>query len=185
MRRQYFVIAIIELIAIGSMLSMLARSIESVAWADAIRGPSCSVTADSNILAGVLGPIPGEAPVWFASGSGGVWHREQPEKSILALARTASGRLRVEGHRLDKSGVLSFKREFDAPAHDVLEVLDPWHGSMRPGGPLVAQQFAFVPMYVVYPSAGCWELNVRVGSRTIRIITLLRTEVSAALDRKR
>ena len=56
------------------------------AWADAIRGPSCSVTADSNILAGVLGPIPGEAPVWFASGSGGVWHREQPEKSILALA---------------------------------------------------------------------------------------------------
>ena len=42
------------------------------------------------------------------------------------------------------------------------------------------QMYAFVPMYVYYPSAGCWELIARVGDRTVRIVTLLKTEVAAA-----
>ncbi len=44
--------------------------------------------------------------------------------------------------------------------------------SVTPGGatPEIMDRYAFVMMYLVYPSPGCWEINVRLGPHETRIV---------------
>jgi hypothetical protein len=63
-----------------------------------------------------------------------------------------------------------------------MDIADPWHDSMRPGGPSITERYAFVTTYIYYRSAGCWELIARVGDRELRVVTLLKTTVAAALE---
>jgi hypothetical protein len=153
----------------------------TASWTDAVRPPNCAVTPDTLLLPGIFGPVTGESPVWFVNGSTGVWRRRQPVKSVWVLSREVAGSLQLQGHRLDGLGELEFQRGTDGDIMRALDIADPWHDSMRPGGPSVMQRYSFVATYVYYPSAGCWELIARLGGREIRIVTLLKTEVAAAL----
>ena len=183
MKNVFTALVLAETTVVAGMIAAFFMHEPPVTWLDAVRPPQCAVTSDTLVLAHIFGPIPGESPVWFVTGSTGVWHRREPVKTILVLARTTAGSLRLHGHRLDGPGELAFQRDVDGDIARALEIVDPWHDSMRPGGPSVMQMYAFVPMYVYYPSAGCWELIARVGDRTVRIVTLLKTEVAAAFDR--
>jgi hypothetical protein len=95
-------------------------------------------------------------------------------KSVWVLSREVAGSLRLQGHRLDGLGELEFQRGTDGDIVRALDIADPWHDSMRPGGPSIMQRYSLVATYVYYPSAGCWELIARLGGREVRIVTLLK-----------
>jgi hypothetical protein len=154
----------------------------TVSWSDAIRSPRCVVTPNTLVLPGVFGPVPGESPVWFERGSAEVWHRREPLKSVLVLSREAAGALRLQGHRVDGSGELEFQRDTDGDVVRTLDIADPWHDSMRPGGANVTARYAFVATSVYYSSPGCWELVARLGDREVRIVTLVKTALAAAFE---
>jgi hypothetical protein len=177
--RATITLSVVTLVAVIAAEFLLREPTGS--WTDAVRPPSCAVTANTLLLPGIFGQVKGESPVWFVNGSTGVWRKREPVKSVWVLSREVAGSLRLQGHRLDGPGELQFQRGTDGDIVPALDIADPWHDSMRPGGPSVMQRYSFVATYVYYPSAGCWELIARLGGREVRIVTLLKTEVSAAL----
>ena len=138
---------------------------------------SCSPTASDDRLPGVVAPMTGQYPVWLVDGSGGAWQgAETRVKSLWVVARETEGRLRVQGRRLDAPGVMRFVTSADSDGSDTLIVADPAARSVVPAGaaPEVMQQYAFVPIYLRYPSPGCWELRAQLGDETVRIVQLIR-----------
>lgn len=132
----------------------------------------CDATPAENRLS-VVGPMIGIDPVWMVDAG---WSPREPAKTIWVLSRQATGSLHVTGHRLDGPGVLKFRFDFPGPITDALDVVDPWHRSMIPGGASreVMAAYAFVHGDVAYPAAGCWELTATVGNTTVRIVRDLR-----------
>jgi hypothetical protein len=181
MKPRIITVALTVAILVAAMAGAFLLYNATASWTDAIRPPRCAVKPETLVLSRIFGPVSGESPVWFVNGSTGVWRRREPVKSIWVLSRTATGALRLQGHRLDGPGELEFQSGTDSEIVRTLDIADPWHDSMRPGGRSAMERYAFVSMYVYYPSAGCWELVARLGDREVRIVILLKTEVAAAL----
>ena len=173
-------------VGVASVVALISGAFLSyeptVSWSDAIRSPRCAVTPNTLLLPNVFGSIPGESPVWFEKGSAEVWRRREPLKSVLVLSREAAGSLRLQGHRVDGAGELEFQHDIGGDIVRTLHIADPWHASMRPGGPYVTAKYAFVATYVYYSSPGCWELVARLGDREVRIVTLVKTALAAAFE---
>lgn len=134
--------------------------------------PTCNATPRQERLS-VIAPMAGEDPVWLVDGSFGLWQTaETPVKSVWVLARDVSGDLVVEGRLIGGMERVLFQSAVDGPRLERLTLEDPTNSSVAPGGatPEVLATYSFVPMYLVYPSAGCWEINVRLGSNTRQII---------------
>jgi hypothetical protein len=95
----------IILLGLPTFVVAMAASLSyepTVTWSDAIRPPRCAVTpANTHLLPDIFGPVVGNSPVWFVSGSTGVWRTREPVKSIWILSRGAAGHLRLTGHRGD------------------------------------------------------------------------------------
>jgi hypothetical protein len=137
----------------------------------------CSPTAPEDRLAGVVAPMTGQSPAWLVDASGGAWAGDtQRVKSLWVLARDSPGRLRVQGRRLDGPGVLRFATSADSGFSDALVLEDPLSRSVVPGGaaPAIMERYAFVPVYLLYPSPGCWELRAELGKKTVRIVQHVR-----------
>jgi len=66
----------------------------------------------------------------------------------------------------------------DAYRHpaDALEIADPWTRSVRPGGASadILRAYSFIPNYVIYPSPGCWALDVELGGEKTRVTLEIR-----------
>jgi hypothetical protein len=92
------------------------------------------------------------------------------------LSRAASGSLRVSGRQRDGEGELLFQQGVDGVRKPMLEVADPWTYSLTPGGstPEIVRAYAFLGGYVIYPSRGCWDLDVRLGNDETRITIEIR-----------
>jgi hypothetical protein len=138
-------------------------------------GPDgCVATPAVNVLS-VVGPMVGTDPVWIVDGHsrdiGG------PSKTLWVVARTVDGPLRVTGRRLDGAGVLSFQDGYQRPITRELVFENPAKQSVRPGGASaeVMRAYAFLPSYVIYPAAGCWEFTARLGSKEARFTIDLTT----------
>ena len=139
----------------------------------AVIAVTCAVSPVENPAPGVIGPITGQYPAWLVDGSSGQWSSpEERVKTLWVFSRNASGRLRITGRRLDGDGTLRFQ-EGGVEGHpaDALEITDPWTRSVRPGGASTdtLRAYAFVPSYVIYPSRGCWALDVELGGGKTRI----------------
>ena len=133
---------------------------------------SCPVSPVEHPASPVIGPSRGQSPVWLVDGSFGRWSRaDEGIKTLFVLSRAASGTLRVTGRRRGGSGELLFQQGVDGVRQPVLEVADPWTHSLIPGGstPDITRAYAFLGGYVIYPSRGCWDLNVRLGIDETRI----------------
>jgi hypothetical protein len=124
----------------------------------------------------------GKGPIWLVEGAFGRW--AGPEvlvKSVWVLSREVAGDFTVEGRRLDGEGVMQFQDELtDSPAPRLV-IPKARERSVEPGGatPQVLDRYAFVMMYLIYPSPGCWELKARLGEIERRIVVDL---VAGATD---
>ena len=184
MKKVVVILTVGILTALLTLAALLLFYEPTVDWSEAIRPTPCAVSPETNLLAGVFDAVAGESPIWFVDGSTGVWRKREPVKSLWVLSREVDGSLRVEGRRLDGRGHLEFQQRTDGIATATLDIADPWHSSMRAGGPRVTRMYALVPTYVYYPSAGCWELIARLGNHEAHIVRRLKTEVAAAFDRR-
>jgi len=131
---------------------------------------SCVPTATETRI-NVVGAMVGSRPVWLVDGSNGHWDKRLV-KTLLVLSRDVAGSLRIEGRRLDGPGLVAFQDGLEgAPTNDLV-ILSPWQRTVKPGGASaeVMRSYAFVPMYVIYPSAGCWELTARLDATEVRIV---------------
>ena len=139
---------------------------------------ACAVSPVENPAPGVIGPITGQYPAWLVDGSSGHWSGpEQRVKTLWVFSRKASGRLRVTGRRLDGDGTLRFQDGgIEGHPAEALEIADPWTRSVRPGGASTdtLRAYAFIPNYLIYPSRGCWGLDVELGDAKTRITLVIR-----------
>ena len=130
----------------------------------------CPATPLEDRLPEVIAPMAGEEPIWFVGGSVPEWHGAVLEKSVWVVSREAVGDLSVSGRRLDGKGTLMFKvDETPSATFDSSDLEERW---VIPGGatPEIMERYAFVPMYLIYPSPGCWEITVEVGDEERRIV---------------
>jgi hypothetical protein len=88
---------------------------------------------------------------------------------LWIVSLEVEGNLRVTGHRLDGPGELRFQF-YGQPQTQELLFEDPRKQSVIPGGASreVMQAYAFLPSYVIYPSAGCWEFIAKLGTQETR-----------------
>lgn len=135
---------------------------------------ACPVSPVEDPVRAIIGPITGQHPAWLIDGASGQW--ESPEtrvKTLWVFSKKASGPLHIEGRRLDGEGALRFQDGgFEGTPKDALEIPDPeWRRRAWPGNatPEVRRDYAWVPNYVLYPSRGCWEFTVRLGTEDTRI----------------
>ena len=130
----------------------------------------CTPSAAENLL-NVVGPLTGSRPVWIVDGSSGRW-RPGVVKTLFVLSRDVGGSLRLDGRRLDGPGVLAFQDGVDGVPTTVVTIPDPIRRSVTPGGTSAGdmKHYAFIPMYVIYPSPGCWELRAQFADREVRIV---------------
>jgi len=144
----------------------------------AVIATACTVSPVENPAPGVIGPIIGQYPAWVVDGSSGQWSGpEQLNKTLWVLSRKASGSLRITGRRLDGDGTLRFQDGgIEGHPAGALEIADPWTRSVRPGGASaeILRAFSFIPNYVIYPSPGCWALDVELGGDKTRITLEIR-----------
>ena len=93
-------------------------------------------------------------------------------KSVWVLSRASSGDLHVRGDRLDGQGSVQFQDGVNGERSEQLVWSDLERRSVIPGGATadIMSQYRFVPMYIVYPSPGCWEIEVRFGGEERRIV---------------
>jgi hypothetical protein len=145
----------------------------------------CSTTPVEDRLPDLVAPMAGKEPIWLVDGSFGRW--AGPEvlvKSVWVLSREVAGDLTVEGRRLDGAGVMRFQDDRTGSRAARLVIPEARERSVQPGGstPEVLDRYAFVMMYLVYPSAGCWELKARLGEIERRIVVELA--VGARDDRQ-
>ena len=121
----------------------------------------------------VIGPMLGQSPAWLVDG-GATWVKDEPVKTLWVIRR-GPGQVRITGHRIDRSGVAKFIREWDDPPSNELLVEDPNVRRIIPHGasPEVLREYLFFGSNVVYDSPGCWEFDVVVGDQTSRIVKSL------------
>ena len=167
--------AIVSLIAAAACLSGAAPPRLPVAPRSA-----CEATPAQDLLPHVVGPMRGGPPAWMIAGD--EWSDPGPMKVLWVVERTTEP-LRIEGRQLDGEGILQFKSEEQEQKGGLLAVSNPAKWSVFPGGASsdVMGRYAFLPSYVYYPSAGCWELTVHVGWRVMRIVQSLRPAVADRL----
>lgn len=136
---------------------------------------ACVPTPLQDRLPNVIAPMVGDGPVWLVQGLNGQW-MGAPIKSVWVIDRKAKGDLVVTGRRVDETGRLNFQAEMHGPISDVLTKIKPLEQSMTPGGagPDIMERYAFVSSYVIYPTPGCWALDVRLGSSRQQIIVSLK-----------
>jgi hypothetical protein len=130
----------------------------------------CVPTAPETRL-DVVGAMAGRRPVWLVDGSNGHWDKRLV-KTLLVLSRDVAGSLRIEGRRLDGPGLVAFQDGLDGEPTNALLIPNPWQRTVTPGGasPEVMRSYAFIPTYLIYPSAGCWELTARLDATEVRIV---------------
>jgi hypothetical protein len=163
-----------SVVALASALSALSALLTLAAAAPG-GTPRCPASPHDQHLPAVVGPGVGAHPLWVVDGSGGTWlGPDMPVKSLWILSREAPGPLHVRGQRLDGPGVLRFRRK--GPIVGELSIPEPGAVSVIPGGAsaAVVRSFAFVPSYLLYPSPGCWELNVTLGEHRRTIVIHMR-----------
>ncbi len=135
---------------------------------------SCSATPLEDRMPDIIAPMAGDEPIWLVDGSFGEWvGPEVLVKSVWVLSRAVSGDLLVRGRRLDGAGSVQFQDGVNGERSEQL-VLSDLGGlrSVTPGGATsaVMSQYRFVMMYLVYPSPGCWEIEIRLGDEERRIV---------------
>lgn len=157
-------------------LACVAMNARPLVWQQPAqpRVASCAPTATETRLS-VVGAMAGSPPVWLVDGSSGHWNKG-PVKTLWVLSRDVAGSLRIEGRRLDGPGFVAFQDGLDGTPTNVLVIPDPSRRSVRPGGASaeVMRSYAFIPMYDIYPSAGCWELTARLDATEVRIVLELK-----------
>jgi hypothetical protein len=138
------------------------------------RVASCVPTTTETRLS-VVGAMAGSPPVWLVDGSSGHWGKGLV-KTLWVLSRDVAGSLRIEGRRLDGPGLVAFQDGLDGAPTNVLVIRDPWQRTVTPGGASreVMGSYAFIPTYLIYPSAGCWELSARLDTTEVRIVLELK-----------
>lgn len=140
-------------------------------------GSNCPVTPREDRLPDIIAPMAGSSPIWLVDGSGGRWSGPNVlVKSAWVLSRRASGDLIVRGRHRDGTGEMRFQVGMDRSPSETGLVVDSMERSVTPGGatPYHMRNYAFVMMYLIYPSPGCWEITARLGEQTRRIVVELR-----------
>jgi hypothetical protein len=132
----------------------------------AING-TCPVSPLQNVLPELVGPARGLGP-WLVDGSDGRWSsRDTPNKTLWIL-RTTRERTTIRGHEMSSGATTRFQSGGpDSPITDAMVVDDPWRDSVIPGGATweLKNQYLFLPSYVYYPVAGCYQFDVAIGDR--------------------
>ena len=121
----------------------------------------------------IIAPMAGEEPIWLVDGSFGKWlGPETLVKSVWVLTRASGGDLLVRGRRLAGPGSVQFQDGVNGERSEQLVWSDLVRRSVTPGGATseTMSQYRFVPMYLVYPSPGCWEIEIRIGDEERRIV---------------
>ncbi len=140
--------------------------------AEPIAESSCPATPKLEVVAAIA-PAAGDYPVWVVDGSYGHWRGpEAPVKTAWILARDNPGDLTVVARRLGGNGRALFKSSVTADLSDRLVIANADTQQMIPGGiePDALRKFSFRSSAVLYPSAGCWEFQVRYGKIESRIV---------------
>ena len=138
------------------------------------RADDCVRTATENRLS-VVGPMAGSHPIWLVDGSCGHWD-SRLVKTLWVLSRDVTGSLRLHGRRLDGPGLVAFQDGLDGVPTNALTIPDPERRTVTPGGASagVMNSYIFVPMYLIYPSAGCWEVTAQRDASEVRIVLDLK-----------
>ena len=138
----------------------------------AILAAACPVSPVEDPVPGIIGPITGQRPAWLIDGNSRHWsNAEERVKTLWVFSQKASGPLHIVGHRLDGDGTARFQDGgVDGVPKDALDI-ETWRRRAWPGNatPEVRRDYAFVPNYVIYPSPGCWQFTVRLGTEDTRI----------------
>ncbi len=140
--------------------------------AEPIAESSCPATPKLEVVAAIASAA-GDYPVWVVDGSYGHWRGpEAPVKTAWILARDNPGDLTVVARRLGGNGRALFKSSVTADLSDRLVIANADTKQMIPGGiePDALRKFSFRSSAVLYPSAGCWEFQVRYGKIESRIV---------------
>ena len=140
--------------------------------AEPIAESSCPATPKLEVVAAIA-PAAGDYPVWVVDGSYGHWRGpEAPVKTAWILARDNPGDLTVVARRLGGNGRALFKSSVTADLSDRLVIANADTQQMIPGGiePDALRKFSFRSSAVLFPSAGCWEFQVRYGKIESRIV---------------
>jgi hypothetical protein len=152
------------------MMSLLVASL--------VYAASCHASPTQD-LPEVIGRVVGASPVWQIGGGDSErfdWVRDEPRKTLWVLLRT-SQEMRISGRRLDAPGVLTLTIDgVDSRPTDMVVIPDPGRRSVIPGGasPEIMRTYAFIPSLVFYPSPGCWEFTIRIGSAEHHIVRDLK-----------
>lgn len=160
------------LAALGAVLVALPSAAQSTP-----PEATCAATPLEDRLPSIIAPMAGQHPVWLVGGSFGRWYGStELVKSVWVLARDVPGDLVLRGHQRDGDGILRFQDGVDASPVDTLVVAGPNRRSVVPGGASreIMQDYAFYPMYLIYPSPGCWEVNARLGDEEVQIVVELK-----------
>lgn len=142
----------------------------------------CPATPLEDRLPEVIAPMAGEEPIWLVTSFGKWFGPKVLAKSVWIVSRGAAEDLLVTGHRLDGPGTLLF--QLGATPSEKFELSDLEGLWVIPGGATleIMGEYGFAPMYLIYPSPGCWQITVRLGGETRRIVV---EQVEAAPTRER
>ena len=127
----------------------------------------CPVSEVQTLLPGLIGPARGSG-AWLVDGADGRWEWAQnlPTKTLWILPTTRE-RVVIRGHELNSGATTRFQAGGpDSPITDAMVVDDPWRASVIPGGATwdLKSQYLFLPSQVYYPSVGCYEFDITVGT---------------------
>jgi len=132
----------------------------------------CSVSEVQTFLPDLIGPARGSGP-WLVDGANGrwAWAQNLPTKTLWILPTTRA-RVVIRGRELNSGTKTRFQVGGpDSAITDAMIVDDPWRASVIPGGATweVKNRYLFLSSQVYYPSVGCYEFDITVGSehRTI------------------
>jgi hypothetical protein len=150
-------------LAVWSLLAAVADG-RQVSTAAAPTSVECAVTVPNGIAAGEERPDPGsygnrqvsvgpfglwpDGTVLFKPGGAGFLTRSGALGMKFGWRRGVSGRLSIEGRRLDA----------DAPP-------------LRAEVPSGYGDRGFQATYVIFPTPGCWEVTGRVGDASVTFVT--------------
>ena len=142
---------------------------------ESVATSSCPVTPKIEIVS-VMAPAAGDYPVWVVDGSYGHWRgSETPVKTAWILARDNPGDLTVLARKRGGEERALFRLNLNADVSEQLFIADADTLQIIPGGikPDALRRYSFRPSAVIYPSAGCWEFEVRYGKIESRIVVEL------------
>ncbi len=157
---------------LAGMSTFISALLVTVSSAESLPGSSCRATPKLELVS-VIAPAAGSYPVWVVDGSYGHWRgAEVRVKTAWILARDKPGDLMVVARKLDGEGQALFASRLSANLSARLFIADADRTQMIPGGiePGILRQYSFRSSGVTYPSAGCWEFQIRYGNTESRIV---------------